>query len=586
MDLFLEKRERHPMALTDVKRIAGWLLAVPMALWATVGLAAPEQILVGKIYTMDTAAPVAEAVSMEDGRFTAVGNRRDVLAMAGPDTRVIELGANVAYPGFIDAHLHVASIGSALKSVDLTGATGFPDIVERVRARAAQTPTGELVVGRGWHQSKWAQQPEVTVAGFPDHAALSAAVPEHPVLLEHANGHSVMINATAMDMLGIDADTQSPDGGVIVKDAAGQPTGVLHETATGLVAPLARYDLNTAMGFLQIAQDHILSLGITSAHDAGVSQMDLQAQRLAAEQGDLKLRLYSMVDGTDTAALDEWLARGHLLATDDARLTVRSIKIVSDGALGSRTAWLHQPYSDAPDTRGVSTYTMADLTALIDRTRGDNWQVNVHAIGDRANSEVLQVFSETLENSPDHRFRIEHAQHLTATDPALFAELGVIASMQPIHLSSDRPWAIDRLGPARIEEGAYMWRKLLDLGVTVASGTDAPVEPVNPLANFYAAVTRKQLSGQPPEGYESGQKMARQEALYAMTMGGAIAGFEETHKGSVTVGKYADLTILSRDILTAPENTLLATEVRSVVVGGEVVFQQAAQNGQAEASGP
>ena len=212
--------------------------------------------------------------------------------------------------------------------------------------------------------------------------------------------------------------------------------------------------------------------------------------------------------------------------------------------------------------------------------------MNVHAIGHRANSEVLQVFSETLKNSPDHRFRIEHAQHLTATDPSLFAELGVIASMQPIHLSSDRPWAIDRLGPARIEEGAYMWRKLLDLGVTVASGTDAPVEPVNPLANFYAAVTRKQLSGLPPEGYESGQKMARHEALYAMTMAGAIAGFEEADKGSVAVGKYADLTILSQDILTAPEDTLLATEVRSVVVGGELVYQQTAQSGQAEASGP
>lgn len=555
-----------------IKRPPAWLLIALLPFLAGAVSSAPEHILLGKIHTVDPDNPLAEAVAIQDGRFSAVGNANDVLALAGPDTRVIKLGPNVAYPGFIDAHLHVASIGSALRSVDLTGATGFKDIVERVRSRAAETPTGELVVGRGWHQSKWAQQPEVTVAGFPDHPALSAAVPDHPVLLEHANGHSIMINAKAMAMLGIDADTQSPDGGVIVKDAAGQPTGVLHETATGLVAPLAGYDLNTAKGFLRIAQDHILSLGITSAHDAGVSQVDLQAQRLLAEQGDLKLRLYSMVDGTDTAALDEWLARGHLLATNDARLTVRSIKIVSDGALGSRTAWLHQPYSDAPDTRGVSTYTMAELTALIDRTRGDNWQVNVHAIGDRANSEVLQVFSETLENSPDHRFRIEHAQHLTATDPALFAKLGVIASMQPIHLSSDRPWAIDRLGPSRIEEGAYMWRKLLDLGVTVASGTDAPVEPVNPLANFYAAVTRKQLSGLPPEGYESGQKMARQQALYAMTMAGAIAGFEEADKGSVTVGKYADLTILSQDILVAAETDLLDTRVESVWVGGEMVF--------------
>lgn len=563
------------MARTDLHRpqcSGPWLSVLWGIFFSATALSAPDRILVGKIYTVNDESPVVEAVAIEDGRFSAVGSRSDIVAMAGPDTHIVELGHHVAYPGFIDAHLHVAGIGSALKSVDLTQASSYSDIVAAVQQRAATTPTGELVIGRGWHQSKWRVQPDGRVEGFPTHTELSAAVPDHPVLLEHANGHSILINARAMAMLGINSESQPPEGGVIVTDAGGQPTGILHETAIQLAAPLARYDLQAAIDYLKAAQDHILALGITSAHDAGVTGTDLEAQRTLAERGDLKLRLYSMIDGTDADALNEWLPRGHRLATERERLTVRSIKIQADGALGSRTAWLHQPYSDALETRGVSTYSMEDLTKLIARTRMENWQINVHAIGDRANSEVLQVFGQSLGENTEARFRIEHAQHLTAADPAIFAQYGIIASMQPIHLSSDRPWAIERLGKERIEEGAYMWRKLLDLGITVASGTDAPVEPVDPLANFYAAVTRKQLSGLPPEGYEPGQKMTREETLYAMTMAGAFAAFEEREKGSVETGKYADLTILSQDILTVPESDLMNTTVGLVLVGGDIVY--------------
>jgi predicted amidohydrolase YtcJ len=389
-----------------------------------------------------------------------------------------------------------------------------------------------------------------------------------------------------MDSLGITSDSIAPQGGVIVR-LNGEPTGLLHETAIELTAPLQQYDLKTASSLVDAAQWHLLSQGITTAHDAGASQVDLAAQTRMAQEGSLIVRLYSMVYASDEGAMEEWLARGPLLNDGDHRLSVRSIKVQADGALGSRTAWLHAPYSDAPDTRGVLTFSLEALTELIARTRDDNWQINVHAIGDRANSEVLSVFAPFTKASEDHRFRIEHAQHLRLGDAALFAEQQVIASMQPIHLSSDRPWAIDRLGLQRIEDGAYLWRDLLSEGVLIVTGTDAPVEPVNPIANFYAAVTRRSLDGTPTSGFEPAQKLTRQEALYAMTLAGAYAGFEEHEKGSIEVGKLADLTVLSQDLMTVEADRILDTVVSWTMVNGEVVYSsRAAKAPQADANRP
>ncbi|MBL6820395.1 MAG: amidohydrolase [Luminiphilus sp.] len=535
--------------------------------------APPDAIVTGTLYTMDPAQPRVEAVAIDNGRFSYVGDRAAAMALKGPETRVIDLGEGVAYPGLIDAHLHVAGIGAAMRAVNLSGADSFADIIELIAARAANLRKGVMVTGHGWHQSKWRESPPGSVDGFPTHHALSEAVPLNPVILEHANGHSVLLNQAAMDQLGIDARTLAPEGGVIVMQD-GEPTGLLHETAIALAAPLQTYDQQTAEELLELAQRHLLSEGITTAHDAGALQVDLAAQTSMATRGDLVVRLYSMVLASDQAALDEWLARGPLLGEGDHRLTVRSIKVQADGALGSRTAWLHAPYSDAPDTTGVLTYDLDALRELIRASRGDQWQINVHAIGDRANSAVLEVFAPFTSTAEDHRFRIEHAQHLRLGDGPLFASQGVIASMQPIHLSSDRPWAIDRLGQQRIDEGAYIWRDLLSSGVVVASGTDAPVEPVNPMANFYAAVTRKTLAGHPKEGFEPEQKLSRAEALYAMTLAGAYAAFEEEDKGSIEVGKLADITVLSQDILTVAESVILQTEVMLTLVGGEVAYQR------------
>ena len=559
--------------MRPLQQLAALILAATALISCQSQTEPPETIVLGRMVTMDPQQPQVSAVAISNGRFSFVGDQAAALALRGPDTRVIDLEDATAYPGFIDAHLHVAGIGAAQRSVDLTGASSFSELIDRVAARASTLRPGVVLQGRGWHQSKWLKPPAGHIAGFPTHHALSEAVPNHSVVLEHANGHSVLLNQRAMEQLGIDANTIAPEGGVIVI-SDGQPTGLLHETAIELAAPLQAYDAQTAEELVELAQQHLLSEGITTAHDAGASQVDLAAQWAMARRGDLDMRLYSMVYASDEGALSEWLARGPLISAGGAKLTVRSIKVQADGALGSRTAWLHAPYTDAPNTSGVLTYDLDALAALIRDSREDNWQINVHAIGDRANSEVLAVFAPFTDSDSDHRFRIEHAQHLRLGDGPLFAEQGVIASMQPIHLSSDRPWAIDRLGQRRIVEGAYIWRDLLSAGVIVASGTDAPVEPVDPIANFYAAVTRKTLKGVPETGFEPAQKLSRMEALHAMTMAAAFAGFEEQDKGSIEVGKLADLTVLDQDLTTIPEAEILNSEVLLTIVGGEVVYQR------------
>ena len=559
--------------MRPLQQLAALILAATALISCQSQTEPPETIVLGRMVTMDPQQPQVSAVAISNGRFSFVGDQAAALALRGPDTRVIDLEDATAYPGFIDAHLHVAGIGAAQRSVDLTGASSFSEVIDRVAARASTLRPGVVLQGRGWHQSKWLKPPAGHIAGFPTHHALSEAVPNHSVVLEHANGHSVLLNQRAMEQLGIDANTIAPEGGVIVI-SDGQPTGLLHETAIELAAPLQAYDAQTAEELVELAQQHLLSEGITTAHDAGASQVDLAAQWAMARRGDLDMRLYSMVYASDEGALSEWLARGPLISAGGAKLTVRSIKVQADGALGSRTAWLHAPYTDAPNTSGVLTYDLDALAALIRDSREDNWQINVHAIGDRANSEVLAVFAPFTDSDSDHRFRIEHAQHLRLGDGPLFAEQGVIASMQPIHLSSDRPWAIDRLGQRRIVEGAYIWRDLLSAGVIVASGTDAPVEPVDPIANFYAAVTRKTLKGVPETGFEPAQKLSRMEALHAMTLAAAYAAFEEQDKGSIEVGKLADLTVLDQDLTTVPEAEILNTEVLLTIVGGEVVYQR------------
>ncbi len=530
-------------------------------------------VVSGTIYTADDANTQVEAVVIEDGRFTFVGDLATAQSTAGEDHRHISLGAATAYPGFIESHGHLSSLGEALTNLDLNGVDSYQTIVGMVADAAAKASPGQVIKGRGWHQSKWSKEPSVTVDGFPTHRSLSEVSPNNPVFLGHANGHTALVNQAAMDALNLTYNTPTPDGGVIVKDGKGDPTGILHENAIDLAYPLIALSTDSAKTAILAAQDHAFRWGITNFHDAGAGSTDIEAQRALDASGDLKLRVYTMVSAQDEALTDYWLAQPPVIADDDSRLTIRSFKAVMDGALGSRTAWLHQPYTDDPGTSGVQTFDENRLVNIMNRSNAHGWQINTHAIGDKANTVVLDAIDRATLTQRDHRSRIEHSQHLLPSDIERFSTLGVIASIQAIHMSSDRPWAIDRLGKERIESGAYVWRDLLNAGVNIANGTDVPVEPINPIANFYASVARKTLKGLPDDGYEIGQKLSRHETLKSMTLWNAYAAFEEAEVGSISVGKRADMTVTDQNLMTVDETKILATKPVMTIVGGEIVYQ-------------
>ena len=530
-------------------------------------------LISGTIYTADDANTKVEAVVIKDGRFTFVGDLAAAQSKAGQDHRHLALGAATAYPGFIEGHGHLSSLGEAITNLDLNGVDSYQTIVGMVADAAAKASPGQVIKGRGWHQSKWSKEPSVTVDGFPTHRSLSEVSPNNPVFLGHANGHTALVNQAAMDAMNLTYNTPTPDGGIIVKDGKGDPTGILHENAVDLAYPLIALSTDSAKTAILAAQDHAFRWGITNFHDAGAGSTDIEAQRALDASGDLKLRIYTMVSAQDDVLTDYWLARPPVIAGDDSRLTIRSFKAVMDGALGSRTAWLHQPYTDDPGTSGVQTFDEKRLVDIMNRSNAHGWQINTHAIGDKANTVVLDAIDKATLTQRDHRSRIEHSQHLLPSDIERFSKLGVIASIQAIHMSSDRPWAIDRLGIERIKSGAYVWRDLLDAGVHIANGTDVPVEPINPIANFYASVARKTLKGLPDDGYEIRQKLSRHETLKSMTLWNAYAAFEEAEVGSISVGKRADMTVTDQNLMTVDENKILATKPVMTVIGGEIVYQ-------------
>lgn len=533
----------------------------------------------GPIYTVDDARPSAGLVAVRDGRIVHVGDAADSSNWIGTATRVIDLNGRTLIPGFVEGHGHFYGTGLKQLQVDLTGTGNYAEVVERVAAAAAELPAGTWIEGRGWHQSKWDPPAAPMVKGFPVHDALSAAVPDHPVYIKHASGHAALVNATAMTLAGIDRSTPDPAGGEIIRDARGNPTGLLNEKAAALVSvhiPVATPEKTRRV--MDQAMAACLEHGVTSFVDAGTAPRHLALMEKMAATGELSVRLYVMLDSDSTALLDKWYAQGPAVGLGDGFLTVRAVKLRADGALGSRGAWLLADYSDRSGHHGHETTPMDSIEAWAERALLAGFQVGTHAIGDRANREVLDRYEAVLKRHPDnagdHRFRIEHAQHLSAADIPRFAELGVIPAMQAIHMASDRPWAIDRLGIERIEEGAYVWRKLLTSGACIVNGTDVPVEPISPIACFYASVTRRTLAGDPPGGYEPDQRMTRAEALRSYTLDAAYGSFEEDVKGSIEVGKYADFAVLSQDILTVPDDALLDTRVEMTIVDGVVRYER------------
>jgi hypothetical protein len=430
-------------------------------------------------------------------------------------------------------------------------------------------------VGSGWHEGKWDKAPADAVRGFPVHRALSAVTPDNPVMLERADGHAVLANAKAMELMHVTAATATPPGGEIIHDAQGNPTGVFVDGALDLIKPPPPTS-ETKRRAWQLAFEECLRSGVTAADEPGLDADDIALLRQLGLEGRIPVRLYVMLAGWPTLQKFERpeidLANGFL--------TIRSVKLYADGALGSRGAAMLEPYQDDPGNSGLIVTPVDELRKAIGYAMDHGFQVNTHAIGDRGNRLTLDLYEQALSrdmSSRDQRWRIEHAQVIDAKDIPRFGKLGVIASMQTIHATSDRPWAADRIGLERVKEGAYAWRKLLASGAHLANGTDAPVESIDPIRNFYAAVTRMDEKGQPPGGFDPEERMTREEALRSYTLEGAYATFTEKQAGSIEVGKNADFVILSRDIMQVPEAEILKARVQYTVVAGRIYSDSAAR---------
>jgi predicted amidohydrolase YtcJ len=534
----------------------------------------------GKIVTIDDTQPSAEAVAIHGDRIVSVGTNQEVAKYIGPETRVISLGGRMALPGFIDSHGHFLDLGRSKMVLELSTAEHWSDIVEQVAAAAANRPAGEWIIGHGWHQGKWLEKPANSVEGYPIHNAISKQTPNHPVLLTHGTGHMCFANECAMKLAGVDRNTKAPEGGEILRFPDGRPTGVLRENAMGLVQRVyanqqqqrvPQQQREELLEAIRLASDECLRFGITSFQDAGSSFEEIDLFRELAVAGQLPIRLWVMVIERN-AALRQKLAAYRMIGIGDHHLTVRAIKRLVDGALGTHGAWLLEPYDDLPNSRGLETLPIDDLQATCRIALQNDFQMCVHAIGDRANREVLDVFEQRLEEHKrpgQHRWRIEHAQHLHPADIPRFAELGVIASMQTVHATSDGPFVVKRLGAQRSREGAYAWRSLLDQGAIVVNGTDVPVERIDPFANIFAAVTRIMRDG---NAFFPEQCMTRQEVLKAYTLDAAYAAFDEDQKGTISVGKLADVVVLSQDLLEVPAEQIPQTEVEMTIVGGKILY--------------
>ncbi|MBL7871302.1 MAG: amidohydrolase [Cyclobacteriaceae bacterium] len=538
----------------------------------------------GIIYTVEAERPTVDAVAVIGDKIVYAGDLVGLGQFEGEKTLVFDLEGKTMTPGFIEGHGHFMGLGFSELNLDLSSVESYEEMVAKVKEAVAKTPPGQWIVGRGWHQDKWIKRPEKMIKGFPTHQSLSAVSPDNPVFLRHASGHAGFANAKAMQLAGVNQlsveklGKNMGEGGEILVDELGNPTGLFNERAQNLIGEyIPETSEETASQALELAIAASLRNGITSFHDAGVSRGNIELFRKFKAENKLNTRLYVMLTGFDSQLIYDWFRNGPEI--DSANLlTIRAIKLNCDGALGSRGAWLMEPYADRPDFSGMATLSMDTVMKISREGLKYGFQVCSHAIGDRANKEILDRYeiaiNENKEQSRNHRYRIEHAQHLRPADIPRFGKLGVIPAMQAIHLSSDRSWAIDRLGEKRIKEGAYMWQSLLKSGAVIVNGTDVPVEPINPIASFFASVTRQSLNGKPEGGYEPEEKMTREQALRSYTLDAAYGAFEEKIKGSIAPGKLADFTIFSKDLMTIPDNELLSAEVTGTILGGKVLYEK------------
>jgi predicted amidohydrolase YtcJ len=521
-----------------------------------------------RVYTVDDARPLVEAFAVTGGKVVFTGSKAEANVFKGPATKVVDAGGRTVIPGMVDAHGHFAGLAQTLRSVDLTGTKSLAEVVQRVAAKAKTLPKGSWVIGRGWDQNAWGD------TRFPTHESLSAAVPEHPVLLTRVDGHANFANALAMQLAGVTKATPDPSGGKIQRDASGAPTGVFIDNAQGIVgSKVPELTRDEMRGALKDAIALMHSLGLVGVHDAGASRANIDLFEDMAQKGDLNLRLYVMI-GDNAEALKHYFALGPRSALYNGQVWVRAVKLYADGAMGSRGAALLEPYSDDPNNTGLLVSAPAHIQEVAEQGLATGFQINTHAIGDRGNRVVLDAYEKALAKVPaaNHRFRVEHAQILHYDDIPRFAQLGVIPSMQASHQTSDMYWIGKRLGPTRLY-GAYAWQSLLQTGVIVPNGSDFPVEQVNPLISFHSAISRQDARDYPAAGWFPEQKMSREDALRSMTLWPAYAGFQESMMGSITPGKLADFVILDQDIMRVPPELVLKTRVLATYVGGRAVFE-------------
>jgi predicted amidohydrolase YtcJ len=521
----------------------------------------------GVFYPVQPPGRVEGSLAVRDGRIVYLGPDAGADELRGPQTRVIDLAGRAVTPGLIDAHSHLLGLGEALAQVDLVGTASYDEVVRKVREAAAKVPAGTWVGGRGWDQNDWPDK------RFPTHEALSAAVPDHPVWLERIDGHAVLVNARALEALGVDASIQDPSGGRFLRDEAGRPTGVLIDNAMGVVAGrLPAPSPEELQRRLRLAARHCVERGLTTVTDMGVGEAGHQAYTALRRAGELPLRAALFLTD-DAALLEHWFRRGPEI-DPEARLQVRGVKLYADGALGSRGAALVEPYSDDPGNIGLLTSSGDHMADVARRAAATGFQVGIHAIGDRGGVVALDALERALGGpGPKARFRLEHAQVLRVQDIERMARLGIIASMQPTHATSDMPWAGDRVGEHRLA-GAYAWRKVLNAGGRLALGSDFPVESADPRLGLYAAVTRQDLQGNPSGGWLPGEKLTREEALRGFTLDAAWSLFLDHEVGSLEVGKRADLVVFARDPMTVPEAEIPKAEIDLTVVDGEVVYER------------
>jgi predicted amidohydrolase YtcJ len=534
----------------------------------------------GKVVTVSDAMPEAQALAVRGDRIVAVGSSADIGRYVGPATQVIDLQGQLAIPGFIEGHGHFNGVGTAELQLKLMKTTSWNEIVSMVAAAVKTAKPGQWIYGRGWHQEKWTSSPTPNVEGFPTRASLDAVSPDNPVILTHASGHASFANSKALQLSGISKSTPNPPGGELLQDTSGEPTGLLRERASGLIrrgagepAPTGEERRARSRRILELASREVVSKGITTFQDAGSAFADVDLMKTMVDEGKMGVRLWIMIR-ENNAALAQNLAKYRMVDYGGGHLTVRAIKHSIDGALGSRGAWLLEPYSDKPDSAGLNTTPVDVIAATARLALQHDYQLCVHAIGDRANRETLDIFEQTFKANPakrNLRWRVEHAQHLSLSDIPRFGQLGVIASMQGIHCTSDAPYVPERLGLKRAEEGAYVWQKLMKSGAIVSNGTDAPVEDVDPIASYYATVSRRTASG---TVFFPDQRMSRMEALKSYTLNAAVAGFDEGTRGSLAAGKYADVTVLSKDILTVAEDQIPTAQVSYTIVGGKILYKK------------